>query len=230
MQSRVCFADLPDEALVIVARCLQVEEVMKYAHLNKSLQKLIMTDKLALHLAVQDRNMDQACSIHTATTWKQVAWFEEMKRCNFFNENRLGFAFGSVELDSDRDSNFIANTTKRIHDVKRIWRRFHADSEVMEVNIYAHSGTLAPPDIAPRLSRARGISVSRELGDCMSLERDVTLQNYGRRVADLLSLEKEKDHPYSLLARQGLGWVEVYMTFEGLELPPRPQFYERVLS
>lgn len=49
----------------------------------------------------------------------------------------------------------------------------------------------------------------------------------GRRVADAAVTS---DHPYGIVARCGLGWVEIYLEYKCLELPRRPEFYKRVVQ
>jgi hypothetical protein len=249
------FLLVPDETLVDIATWLPTaQDLVHFACWTcRRFKSVVGDDPAALSRVVKDREyttIHSARLIHPTSSnspsrwsplkkirsWEQMAWYEEMHATGFLNENRVGFSIGSTEIDQDEDEyedeefegTIIKDNMERIQAIKAILRQFSN----IQVTVEAHCGVIAPPGIATRFSRARGMTVVDEItgydnGRLSLIDEDrVTLNAWGSRVAHVAASDSTT-HPYGELARQGMGWVEIYLQLNQLVLPPRPSFYER---
>lgn len=201
------------------------------------------------------------------TTLEHLALWEATREIGLWEENRIGFDYGSVSIARDNDSNRqmmfrrlrafgaqdddiedILGSRDRVAKISsRILRRF-PDSFL---RIEAHTGTAAPARIADRFSVARGLAVVRAFLDRLQqpdgrdnfenedeeeqymddhdlaiAEQRLILTPWGMRISEAAA---QSDHRYGRVARQGKGWVEIYICHHGdddeIEMPTRPAFY-----
>lgn len=156
--------------------------------------------------------------------YEQLGFYQSVVEKGLFLENRIGFDFASTIIDEDNGTaSQIQGSKTRVNAVGMILEQFGHVRCLIE----AHCGTAAPARFATVFSRSRGEAVSGELIDfaIQNAADRVTMNPWGRRVTQRAALSEHKN---GSIAREGRGWVEVYLVLDGLELPRRPPYYEGV--
>lgn len=192
----------------------------------------ILNDKKNNSIGNNSSSSSSSSSIDRKTsnveTLEGLALYLRVQSAGLFQENRIMFDFASPDRNTDTE------TTDRMKSIRDIMIKFPNCT----VTVDAHCGTLGPRYIALQFSRFRGVAISTELleqlddGDntsydeAMQLERRVSVNAWGRKVAEAAS---RSDHRFGALAREGKGWVELYVTVGNLSLPTRPEYYEGLL-
>jgi outer membrane protein OmpA-like peptidoglycan-associated protein len=149
---------------------------------------------------------------------KDLAVFETWCETPLHDDNRIPFQFASVNIhEGMRDKIFaIIGIMKRYGSVR--------------VQLDSHCGIIAPNSVASSFSRSRGHSIKRVLDDPSRVE----VIGWGKRIANKVA--RSNTHPFGELARQGRGWVEVYIVLgdgddnSNIMLPPRHEYYNSDLS
>ena len=154
-----CFDRLPDDGLVTIgswvaatgldnfARCLKVCRRFRHVLGRPSLLKELIRERTGAH---------------EIETLEHLALWDAIDQVGLWEENRVGFGFGSLTVESDyippdlhqfqrRRERDIPYSEKRIADVTRILTRFPSTF----LRIEAHCGTAAPPVMAEQFSAAR---------------------------------------------------------------------------
>jgi len=245
--SRPEFSMLPDEILVkigmSVARVCDIKDFVSLSSCSKRLKMLLLDSEPTVSKVIRIRTsmiessqppLLASCSPKTqpisesVRTLQQLEFCESVARHRLLEENRL---YG--QHDNFLDCSFPAPTTPsyseirgRIDAVQDILRKYPSATIVLD----AHTGTQAPDQMADMLSFHRGTKVREALSSRM-LHR-IDMRAWGKKVSVLASASK---HPHGTMARQGKGWVEVFVRLETMsrrgrfettiELPPRPEFY-----
>jgi len=157
-------------------------------------------------------------------TWREFGFYQVVSEAGLFKENRLGFDFASTEIDENEgEASGIAGSRRRVENIAKILQQF----ETATLTVDAHCGIAAPTGIAPGFSRARGVALQEQLvrlaGD--DLLQRITVNPWGRRVTERAAVSS---HSYGAVAREGRGWVEVYLSLGDVAFPNRPEFYEGI--
>lgn len=232
---------LPPELMVSISMWLDVEDFVGFQHCNQRTCSLL---KESIPAYIRQRTSNDS-----VRTLPQLALFRNLEKGGFLEENRIGFDYASTEIafdDSDDESvdssengedsresalrrAKVRGSIERVYLISRMMTIFPS----MTARLDAHCGTIAPSGIAESFSRTRGVAVQHALEACfddiyMGSEIDVSdrisIQPWGRRAA--LAVAAEASHPFGNLARQGKGWVEVYVELDGMQVPSRPSFYD----
>jgi len=238
-----CFDRLPDDGLVTIgswvaatgldnfARCLKVCRRFRHVLGRPSLLKELIRERTGAH---------------EIETLEHLALWDAIDQVGLWEENRVGFGFGSLTVESDyippdlhqfqrRRERDIPYSEKRIADVTRILTRFPSTF----LRIEAHCGTAAPPVMAEQFSAARGMSVVSSVLDMLTvssghlyeysdmretstIEQRLYLTSWGMEIS---TAAERSQHRYASVARKGKGWVELYVLFGACEMPSRPEFY-----
>mmetsp|Transcript_43315 Transcript_43315/g.77844 ORF Transcript_43315/g.77844 Transcript_43315/m.77844 type:complete len:694 (-) Transcript_43315:365-2446(-) len=120
----------------------------------------------------------------------------------------------------------------------------------VSVRLDSHCGTLAPSGISSWFSRARGLRVQNAICDTTNNmgmgtndnnrhspidQSRVNVVAWGKRISTVVA--RSSDHPFRVDAREGRGWVELYLEVPGsregdeiMVFPPRQQYYDDVGS
>ena len=219
---------------------LDVEEFVKFHMCNQQTHTLLKESTPAY---IRLRTSNDA-----VRTLQQLSLLLKLQEEGFLKENRIGFDYASTDVDIDNsdddgderndDEEVSIDRAIRKTKVRKSLDRIYLISRLMTkfpsliVRVDAHCGTIAPSGIAGSFSQARGMAVRYALENCFDEiytgnEIDVTdrihIQAWGRRVA--LAAASQRSHPFGDLARQGKGWVELYVQLDGMQLPQRPSFY-----
>jgi hypothetical protein len=146
-----------------------------------------------------------------------------MDREDLLQENRIGFDYASTEIDdNDGEASGVKGSWTRIDSMQTLMQIFKGSVAIVN----SHCGTMGPRGGAPHFSQIQGIKVCAALSEHDDDDSDVddrlTLNSWGRQVSDVVN---RSTHRYGDLAREGKGWVEIYMQLGDLELPQRPGYY-----
>ena len=142
------------------------------------------------------------------TSLKELAVFEAWCETPLHKDNRIPFPFASVEVDESMHD--------KIYQTMKIMERYH----FLSIHLDSHCGTIAPNSVAHSFSRSRGEAIKDVLYDSSRVE----VIGWGKRISNKVA--RSDDHPFGDLARQGRGWVEIYVVLsDGVMLPPRHEFY-----
>ncbi len=258
-------SNLPDDILVRigthVGKLCGIKDFLALSSTSKRFKRLLTdsesTVSEVIRIRISQINDDAAVqnllsaagsSPPDVRTLKQLSFFESVANHKILQENRIYGRNGDIldyaPMDTtsrpfhERSSHLegievkLANkdTIALILGVQDVLKHFPSATVVLE----AHSGAQTPGGIADLYSNYRG-DVVREvmtMGAEELLDR-FTTNGWGSKVTQQAA---KSEHPYAALAKQGMGWVEVYLRFpdidgsnnEGLELPPRPEFYAHV--
>lgn len=170
-------------------------------------QRLLMTPP-----PLKKKSAPQDFSIKTL---KHLAVFEAWCETPLHHDNRIP-SFASVEIHQSMQ--------EKISAITKIMQRYPS---VVSVQLDSHCGTIAPNSVASSFSRSRGNAIKSVLID----PSRVTAIGWGKRIANKVA--RSTTHPFGELAREGRGWVEVYIVTVGEEdgvdtsimLPPRHEYY-----
>lgn len=198
---------------------------------NKRFQSLLQ-DEMAVARVVKTRMADNnhssieliGISTTEGWTWKELGFYQAVAKAGLFGEHRIGFEFAETDIDTDEDSE-IAGNMARIDATGAILQTF----EDATLTVEAHCGTAAPAYIAPEFSRARGESVRVEVlhSNCVTetaaVDERIMIHSWGKLVAQRAVTSS---HKFREIAREGRGWVEVYLRLGDNEFPKRPSYYE----
>jgi hypothetical protein len=102
-------------------------------------------------------------------------------------------------------------------DTGRIVVQFGGGQGTTNDNNDQDEGTSDDEDELENAAADNNVTVSAE-----ALRDRIEVNAWGRRVA---FAARASLHPYSELAKEGKGWVELYVKLGDMELPPRPDFY-----
>jgi len=236
---------LPDEMLVrigiSVAKLCGIQEFISFSQVSKRMKRLLMDSEATLSNVIRVRIRQSTVPLSSVDAaairnLPQLAFFESLVQHNIFQENRVHFEFADLQI-ADSDSIALVKA------VRSILSKYPFASVILE----AHCGTPAPTEVAWLYSHYRGKVVRTAIvSGTGSLDEDdndeavedpqlrgrVGIRAWGKMVTEIVS---QSQHPYRELARQGRGWVEVYMRIESsissteriLEFPPRPDFYSQ---
>ena len=128
------------------------------------------------------------------------------------NGHHIPFPLASLEVDESMHEKLFA--------IINIMERFPS----ITVQLDSHCGIIAPNSVATSFSRSRGEAVCNVLR-CHPPSR-VQVTGHGKRVANRIA--RCSSHPLGELAREGRGWVEIYIVMEeeGRRfLPSRNEYY-----
>lgn len=230
---------LPPEMIVSISMFLDVEEFVNFQKCNQQTHRLL---KESIPVYIRQRTLNDAVG-----TLPQLSLLLKLKEKGFLEENRIGFDYASTDiaLDSNNDDEHdnseneedsierhiqrtkVRNSIERIHLISHMMAKFPS----LVVRVEAHAGTIAPSGISESFSRTRGLAVRYALENCFDdlytgNEIDVTdrihMQAWGRRIS---AVAAQMTHPFGDLARQGKGWVDIFVELDGMQVPPRPSFY-----
>lgn len=259
-------SNLPDDILTRigthVGKLCGIKDFLALSSTSKRFKRLLMdsesTVSEVIHIRtsqiIENDSVDNLLfaagssppEIHTL---KHLSFFESVANHKILEENRIYGRNGDI-LDyapmdvtagrpfTQRTSHLegievkLANkdTIELILGVQDVLKHFPSATVVLE----AHSGVQTPAGMADLYANYRA-DVVRDVMvmGAEELEDRFTTNGWGSKITQQAS---ESEHPYAALAKQGMGWVEVYLRFpgrdgsndEGLELPPRPEFYAHV--
>ena len=147
----------------------------------------------------------------TVRTLEELGVFESWYETPLYHDNRIPFPYASVEIDDSMHD--------KIFSVVKLMERFPS----ITIHLDSHCGTIAPNGVATLFSISRGNSIMQVIQD----RSRVTVIGWGKRVAR--EVARSDTHPFSELAREGRGWVEVYIEIgvgeSAVTLPPRHEYY-----
>lgn len=149
-------------------------------------------------------------------TLQHLSLFERWCGSRFCRDNRFCFEFASVALQS--------NHIKHISEILKIMDTY----PTVRVRLDAHCGIAAPDGIAGRFSQHRGDAVLHAIHAGSNHDGRLTVVPWGKRISILAA---SSNHPFSEVAREGRGSVEVTFQMDGASadqlvlLPPRPSYY-----
>mmetsp|Transcript_7053 Transcript_7053/g.12351 ORF Transcript_7053/g.12351 Transcript_7053/m.12351 type:complete len:278 (-) Transcript_7053:518-1351(-) len=172
-------------------------------------------------------------------TLEQLAVFEKWSVTNYFiHDNRITFPFATTEIEPA-----MLDRILKIVDIMKQHPR-------VSVRLDSHCGTLAPSGISSWFSRARGLRVQNAICDTTNNmgmgtndnnrhspidQSRVNVVAWGKRISTVVA--RSSDHPFRVDAREGRGWVELYLEVPGsregdeiMVFPPRQQYYDDVGS
>ena len=192
-----------------------------------------MSHQAVLEQLAKIRGIEQDSPYKTMIqSLEQLHMFDEVKKMGFFEENRIGFDFGTSRvyddnLDDQRYDTDIQGSTGRIIAAARLMRRFSN----LTLQLDAHWGAAAPSHaFANTLSVRRGRVVRNEWFRAIARQNPlrVSVFAWGKRAVMRASAS---NHAYGALSRRGEGWVEMRFGMlgennENLLVPLRPAFYE----
>lgn len=234
--------DLPDEVLVLIATTLPLRDFVHFQSTNQKLRhhlsQLAVFQKL-----ITIRNI-QAPYLAMMKSLEYLYYYEQVDATGLLQENRIGFDFGTATIMSDevddddsndeRDETDIQGSYARMDRIKDVLRKHPRLSMIMD----AHCGTAAPDhEIANVFSVHRGYAVLEVFGEFISETPDLTrltMRAWGKRIAEAASATTTtNNHPYSALAREGKGWVELRISLMEdsngeFIVPALPSFYDGV--
>lgn len=242
------FDVLPDDGLVAIGSWVAATGLENFARCLKVCRRFrnVLGRPSLLKQLIRERT--DAPEIETL---EHLALWDAVKQVGLWEENRIGFGYGSLNVARDtayppprvphldysnNDARGdILHSERRMVDVARILTRFPNTF----LRIEAHCGTAAPDGIAEHFSVSRGMSVVRALLEMLSpgqvndysharevsiMERRLRLTSWGVQIS---TAAETSQHPYAQVARQGKGWVELYVCKGAtLEIPARPDFYQ----
>ena len=236
--NQVNFNLLPDDALVAIGKWVGATGAENFARCLKVNRRFrtVLGQPSVLKDIIEGTTKNITPGIETL---EHLAIWEAAQAMALFEENRIGFAYGSLAMGLD-DFPDIKNSQLRTTLIARILYRFPQTF----VRIEAHCGTAAPPGISESFARSRGGIVQTNLlvkladagvldghpglfdrrRDEMELLRQrLRVTGWGRRVAEAA---EHSAHRYATVARHGKGWVELYLCYgEHVEIPSRPPYY-----
>jgi hypothetical protein len=191
--------------------------------------RLLLQDEIVVKRVTKERVTRNNHSIGIVTdgwSWKDLGFYERIYAAGLFEEHRIGFDFASADIDDDTgDASMIPGSISRVDALARIVQEFDDVTLIVE----AHCGTAAPAAIAPGFSLARGEAVcvkvanSSHVSDAEDVIGRITVNPWGRRVAYRAAASS---HKFGEIAREGRGWVEVYLKLGDVMFPQRPSYYE----
>lgn len=144
-------------------------------------------------------------------TLEELAIFEQWCTTPLHqNNHHIPFPLASLEVDESMHEKIFA--------IINIMERFPS----ITVQLDSHCGIIAPNSVAASFSRSRGEAVCNVLRCHPSR---VQVIGHGKRVANRIA--RCSSHPLGELAREGRGWVEIYIVMEEGRryLPPRNESY-----
>lgn len=250
---------LPDDVLVhigtSVAKLCGIKDYVTLSKTSRRINRLLMDQEATIPEVIriktsfinQDSSVSKLVKSSLPAVWtlEQLSFYEYAAKINLLQENRIYGRYGDP-IDY-APPEFLVSNPNRTSQLDGIQVRLGKQQDIdfitgvqamlkhypkAEVVLEAHSGTETPDDIAKLYAIYRG-DVVRE---CMALGAEhllskFTVRGHGSNIANMVA---HSSHPYSEVARKGLGWVEVYVRLPGhnsesdygLELPPRPIFYD----
>jgi hypothetical protein len=218
-----CFDLLPDEMVVEIGSWLASYEIKNFVQFQRTCHRMrsLLGQREVISGIVKDREL----SPDEITTLEHLALYEYMDQEDLLQENRIGFDYASTEIDDDDgEASGVKGSWTRINSVQTLLSRFKGSVAIVD----SHCGTMGPRGVAPRFSQIRGMEVCSALSeqdgddDDSDLDDRLTLNSWGRQVSDVVY---RSTHRYGDLAREGKGWVEIYLQLGDLELPQRPGYY-----
>jgi outer membrane protein OmpA-like peptidoglycan-associated protein len=225
---------LSDEVVVdILIKYLPVAKTLaQVSGVSKRFQRLLQDEqviKRVMNAGLDPQHRDLFVTDAHLSPFEQLGFYQSVRELGIFDENRIGFDFGSTDVDDDDGvASLIGGSNSRIKGLALILNQYENANIIVE----AHCGTAAPAAIAPGFSRERGQSVcfelsweSHQLVSNHGVQSRITMKPWGRRVAERASAS---DHKHGIVAREGRGWVEINMILGDIELPRRPSYYEGV--
>jgi outer membrane protein OmpA-like peptidoglycan-associated protein len=145
-------------------------------------------------------------------TLEELAIFEQWCKTPLHSSyHHIPFPLASLEVDESMHEKIFA--------IINIMERFPS----ITVQLDSHCGIIAPNSVATSFSRSRGEAVCNVLR-CHPPSR-VHVTGHGKRVANRIA--RCRSHPLGELAREGRGWVEIYIVMEEGRrfLPSRNESY-----
>ncbi|CAB9527915.1 expressed unknown protein [Seminavis robusta] len=215
---------LTDEMILgmIVPFIGDAQSLARLSSVDQRFRKMLIEDTDTLQRIIDER-VDVSLCNNECSTLQELGLYQCALKTGLFDENRIGFDFASTDIDDDDGvASLVEGSMRRVDDLASILCQFQDARLIIE----AHCGTAAPSTIAQGFSRARGHAVCMEVcvqGQMRFLEDRITVNPWGKRVS---SRARTSDHKYRGLAREGRGWVEVYLAMDDMELPQRPSYYD----
>lgn len=216
---------LPDDALICIGeytgRLFGPEAYVCLAQTCTKMKRLLLPDGSAsntvrLQSIIQSR-VDHYTSRYrtspsvTVRTLEELGVFESWYETPLYLDNRIPFPYASVEVDESMH--------EKILPIIKLMDRFPS----ITIQLDSHCGTIAPNGVATLFSISRGNSIMQLLQD----RSRVTVTGWGKRVSS--EIARSDAHPFSELAQEGRGWVEVYIEMcvgnSVVTLPPRHEYY-----
>ena len=251
-------ATLPDDVLVrigtSVAKLCGIKDYVTLSKTSRRINRLLMDKETTIPEVIRintsiihrDSSVNKLVvnsSLPPIETLEQLSFYEHAAKIKLLHENRIYGKYGDP-IDYAPPEHLVSNPNRTSHldgiqvrlgnqhdidfisGIQTMLKKYPTADVVLE----AHSGSETPGRMAKLYSIYRG-DVVRE---CMALGADhllskFTVRGHGSQISDLVA---QSTHPYGEVARQGLGWVEIYVRLPGrdgdygLELPPRPIFYD----
>ena len=238
---------MPNEILVrigaSVATHFDLRDYISLSMVSKRWKHLLVDSKTTVAEIIrirllQSRTMDDGTD--AIRTLPQLNTYETIVKQPICTENRVHFDFADLNVEDPASIALIEN-------VRSLLKSHKAVSVVLE----AHCGTPAPSEIAWLYSHYRGRVVSEAIVrgtkslplplsqtdndellamyDSDDLLDRIHIRAWGKTITQAVS---QSTHPYAYVARQGRGWVEIFLRLDDLEtgemileLPSRPEFY-----
>ena len=197
---------------------------------NKRFRSLLQDDKVLRSVTSKKlkKHRNDGGILADGWSWRVLGFYEAAHEAGIFEENRIGFDFASTDIDDDDgEASMIPGSMRRVDALARILQKFEDTNLIVD----AHCGTAAPASIAPAFSRARGEAVRVEVlhssyvTDMGDVAGRITVKGWGRRVTQRVVVSS---HKFRDIAREGRGWVEVYLKMGDINFPKRPSFYDGV--
>lgn len=135
-------------------------------------------------------------------TLQHLSSFESWCDSRFCRDSRFCFEFANIA--------FLSDHMKLISEILKIMDQY----PTVTVRLDAHCGIASPDGIAGRFSQHRGDAVRHAIytGSNHLYDGGLTVVPWGKRITTLAA---SCNHPFSEVAREGRGWVEVSFQMDG---------------
>ena len=224
--TRFPILQLPDEILVNigkhVAKLCGARDYCRFSQTAQRIHHLLMRHEIITSVLEEansrfQRNRSSLLlpsltnTPMVVNTLQQLAFLECILEEGFLEENRFHARFGTK----------VREILIRFPSATLLLDAHSGRGDLMANTPYGYFDYRAKHAYEKIVSYGVGISPDR-----------VRIRVWGRTVAEIAS---ESDHPYSITAKKGKGWVEFFFQLtdangETLELPPRPDFYNGLES
>jgi len=161
----------------------------------------------------------EAKGVHS---WEHLAILVALKACEDTDGgNRIGFQFASFDIASeDGGGSDVKGSMQRVATYAAILRQHERAKAVIE----AHTGPTAPTGIAHAYSVQRAKLITAELARLGVMRERITPIGNGKQISASRAV-RSSVHPNAGSAARGYGWAEIFLHIDGVELPPRPDYY-----
>ena len=222
--STLTFTDLPSDALRSVCVQLPAVDLARLCTVHRAAyeccdQRLLSERAAQCGLETYGkRKCLQQLSLHEALSASLSLLSTQLAPPDYTAQ--VGFRFGETLLDDRLGSESgVMHSRARIRAVAEAMRRHPSASACIDT----HIGAGAPADVAVSHCVNRGAIIAAILvwHHQIAIER-LIVRAWGKR---LIKHARRSSHPNGDCARSGYGWGELFLRFDGSEMPPRPDYY-----